>query len=117
MATDHADTEARDRIAKLYTEHRELAADYWGPDKKNGRRSVVAELCTRVDTLEDSVERRTQTRAQECLGLKAIADYIEGRKKEATMLLIEKEKGKHLMNVQWVQLIGIVFVALIALFK
>ena len=111
------DTEARDRIAKLYTEHRELAADYWGPDKTNGKRSVIVELCTRVDDLEGTVERRNQTRAQECLGLKAIGAYITERKEEAAVLLIEKEKGKHLMNVQWVQLMGNILVALIALLK
>ena len=112
-----ADTEARDRIAKLQTEHRELAADWWGPNKDNGKRSVVIELCSRVDALEGTVERRNQTRAQECLGLKAINAYIEDRKGEATMVMIEKEKGKYLMRVQWLQLGGIVLVALIALFK
>jgi hypothetical protein len=111
------DSEARDRIAKLYTEHRELAADYWGPDKSNGKRSIVVDLCDRVDTLEGHVDRRTQTRAQECLGLKAIKDYIETNKKEITMLQIERVKGKHLMHAQWVQIIGIIMVALIALLK
>jgi len=70
-----------------------------------------------MDTLEGAVEKRNQTRAQECLGLNALKGYIEDRKEEAAMLLIEKEKGKHLMNVQWVQLLGIILVALIALFK
>ncbi|MGD9938608.1 MAG: hypothetical protein AB7T74_02280 [Clostridia bacterium] len=112
-----ADSEARDRIAKLYTEHRELAADYWGPDKTNGKRSVVNELCVRMDTLETAVERRNQTRAQECLGLNALSAYVESRQEEETMLKVERIKAKSLMNVQWAQLAGIIIVALIALFK
>lgn len=112
-----ADTEARDRISKLYTEHRELAADYWGPDKLNGKRSIIAELCNRVDDLENSVERRAQTRGQECLGLKALSQYIGERKEDSAMLQIEKERGKSLMRVQWIQLAGILAVALIALFR
>lgn len=111
------DQEARDRIAKIWTEIREHATDYWGPDKQNGRRSVIGELCERLDILESTVERRNQTRPQECLGLKAIQEYITAQKKEDSVLLVEKVKGKTLMRMQWVQSGILLLIAILTLIR
>ena len=115
--TEAVDTEARDRIAKLYTEHRELAADYWGPHKSNGRRSMVTDIDCRLVEIEQTVERLNNTRAQDCLGMAALNKYLDAVNKEDMNMQLEKIKGKTLMKVQWLQLAGIVLVALIALLK
>jgi len=111
------DTEARDRIAKIWTELREHAADYWGPDKTNGKRSEVVSLGQRVSTLEDTIKHREDTREQNCLGLATFTSYIKTKKVEETEMKLEKIKAATLMRVQWIQLIGIVLVAFIALLK
>jgi len=112
-----ADNEARDRIAKLYTEHRELAADYWGPDKNNGKRSAIADLCIRIGGLESKAKHFEDTREASCLGLSAFRAYLRTKGEEETEMMIEKAKGKTLIQIQWVQLLGIILVALIALLK
>lgn len=46
------DNEARDNIGHLWGAFRELAADYWGPDKSNGRRAIIDDHEKRIDSLE-----------------------------------------------------------------
>jgi hypothetical protein len=111
------DSEARDRISKIWTELREHATDYWGPDKQNGKRSVVGELVKRVDAIEDKINHFEDTREASCLGLSAFRAYLKTREDEEAEMLIEKSKGKTLIQMQWIQVAGIVLVALIALLK
>lgn len=46
------DNEARDSISELKGAFRELASDYWGPNKTNGRRSIIDDHERRIDALE-----------------------------------------------------------------
>lgn len=111
------DSEARDRIAKLYTEVRQHSVDYWGPDKANGKRSEVIGLGERMALMESKIKHYEDTRESTCLGLAAFREYIAGLKQEDIDMTIERAKSKTLMRVQWVQVAGIVLVALIALLK
>jgi len=111
------DNVARDRIAQLSTEIREHAADWWGPNKQNGKRSEMVTLVQRVETLESSHKHREDTREQNCLGLAAFNKFLELREVEEKEMKLEKIKAAALMRVQWIQLLGIVVVALIALLK
>lgn len=111
------DTEARDRIAKLWTEIREHAADYWGPDKTNGKRSEVVDIGKRLDHLEGKIKHYEDTKEQSCLGLAAFREYLKEKEQEAVEMRVEKIKAKTLMNVQYLQLVGIIVVAIIALLK
>lgn len=111
------DSEARDRIAKLYTEMRQHSVDYWGPDMTNGKRSEVIGLGERMTLVESKIKHYEDTRESTCLGLAAFREYIAGLKQEDIDMTIERAKSKTLMRVQWVQVVGIVLVALIALLK
>jgi len=51
-AVECVDNEARDNIGHLWGAFRELAADYWGPDKSNGRRAIIDDHEKRIDSLE-----------------------------------------------------------------
>lgn len=46
------DAWARQQIGKLWGAHRELASDYWGPDRNNGRRSEIRDMDARLSALE-----------------------------------------------------------------
>jgi hypothetical protein len=68
------DVYAREQIGKLEAAHRELAADYWGPDRSNGRRSQVSEHEDRLDNLEERAAHYLDAERQEtCLGLAEFA--------------------------------------------
>lgn len=111
------DTEARDRIAKLYTEVRQHSVDYWGPDKANGKRSEVIELGERMKTVENKIRHYEDTRESSCLGLAALKEYLSGIQKGEAEMKLETVKARTLMRVQWLQVAGIIAVALIALLK
>jgi hypothetical protein len=117
-----------DNISKLWGAFRELAADYWGPNKDNGRRSEIAELRKenaalndRIGTLEDSCRHYFDAqRAETCIGKKLLADHEakhnEKREEEAEVK-IAQGNNRTLIVQQWVQIAGLVAVALIGLFK
>jgi len=111
------DSEARDRIAKIWTELREHSMDYWGPDKQNGLRSEVVGMSTRMSNVEGKIKHYEDTKEISCYGLQAIREYIAGRKEEEAEMRIEQVKGKTLIRMQWLQLVGMLAVALIALLK
>jgi hypothetical protein len=111
------DLEARKDLAELRSEVRQHSTDWWGPDKTNGKRSEVIELVDRVDDLEVKIKHYEDTREATCIGLRALDQYIASKTNEEAEMLMAKEKGKQLMMVQWVQVFGIVAVALIALLK
>jgi len=116
-AEDCVDSEARDRIAKIWTELREHSTDYWGPDKTNGKRSEIVDLSDRVGTLEKSFKHFEDTKVTNCLGLKALEEYVSTVDEEALTMRIAKINSKGLVLVQWIQVAGIVFVALLTLLK
>jgi len=115
--TECVDSEARDRIAKLYTEVRQHSVDYWGPDKANGKRSEVIGLGERMTVVENKIKHCEDTRESTCLGLAALRDYIAGLKQEDVDMAVERTKSKTLMQIQWIQVAGLIIVALIALLK
>jgi len=114
---DCVDSEARDRIAKIWTELREHSTDYWGPDKQNGKRSEIVSMSTRMSDVEKKIKHYEDTRESSCLGIAALDEYLEGRKEEESDMRIEQAKGRTLMRMQWLQLLGMLAVALIALLK
>lgn len=64
------DTWAREQIGKMGGDFRELASDYWGPDRRNGRRSEIVELRQRVEGLEDRAQHYLDAgRKGTCFGL------------------------------------------------
>ena len=114
---DCVDSEARDRIAKIWTELREHATDYWGPDKQNGKRSELVDIGERMTEVEKKIKHYEDTKESSCFGLKAIKEYIESKQEEEAEMRIEQVKGKTLIRMQWLQLVGMLAVALIALLK
>lgn len=121
---------AEAQISKIWTFVREIATVLWGDDKTrdNGVRS-------RVDALEENDAEREKTQAElkealrhyldaerkeTCHGLAALKSHEDthaNKAKGATELTIEKMKSKTMVRVQYIQLIGIILVALIALLK
>jgi len=111
------DQEARKDIAKLYTEVRQHSVDYWGPDMTNGKRSEVIELGQRMNNVEVKIKHYEDTRESTCPGLAAFREYLGGLQKGEAEMKLESVKAKTLMRVQWLQVGGIIIVALIALLK
>ena len=76
-----ADLWAREQIGKLWGELRELASDYWGPNRDNGRRSTIKALEDKTGELDiaqrNLLERLRHyldaEREQSCLGLAELA--------------------------------------------
>jgi hypothetical protein len=114
---DSVDLEARRDIAKLWTEVRAHSTDYWGPDKANGKRSDVIDLLGRMTTIESEIQHYKDTHLAECIGVKALKDYMDSLKTEEGLVKVAKINTKGLMAVQWVQVAGLVIVALIALLR
>ena len=117
MAQECVDSEARDRIAKIWTEIREHATDYWGPDKQNGKRSEVVDLGDRVDAIEEKITHYEDTKEQSCIGLAALNKYLSVRKQDETQIKVEKIKALFLMFTQLLQIAGLIIVAIISLRK
>lgn len=111
------DQEARDRIAKLQALFEQHSTDWWGPDKTNGKRSELVDVTKRLDDLETDWKHFNDTRESSCIGLKALNTYLATVKKEEGDMIVEREKGKQLMLVQWIQVVGLIVVALIGLLK
>lgn len=111
------DIDARDKIAKIWTELRELSTDYWGVNKDNGRRSEIVDIEKRIDVIESKIKHYEDTRSLTCLGLAALKEVNEKQEKDLNDCKMAKEHNKTLMLVQWIQVLGIVTVAIIALFK
>lgn len=111
------DSEARDRIAKIWTELREHAVDYWGPDKANGFRSRVHNISARIDVVEGKIKHYEDTRESSCIGKAALEAYLETMERGEAEMKLESAKGKQLMAVQWIQVFGLIVVAIIAALK
>lgn len=117
MENTCVDLKAREDLAKLWTEVRQHSTDWWGPDKQNGKRSELVEVTTRISKLEVDWKHFQDTRESSCIGVRALREYLDGREAEDAEMRIEQVKGKTLMAIQWVQVLGLVVVALIALIK
>ncbi len=111
------DNIARDRISNLEKKVEQHATDYWGPDMTNGKRSEVVDLVHRVDMVEGKIKHYEDTRESTCIGLAAFNEYLKSQEKGELEMKLENQKGKTLMGIQWIQLIGILAVALIAAVK
>jgi hypothetical protein len=72
--SEFVDEKARDQNAETSAFVRELAVDYWGPDRTNGRRSQIAEHESRLDSLEERVAHYIDAeRKRTCYGLEEFA--------------------------------------------
>ena len=111
------DQEARDRIAKLWTAHEQHATDYWGPDKANGKRSELVDISKRLDPIETEWTHFQDTKEATCIGLKALNGHLDAIKEREDEMVVEREKGKTLMRMQWIQFAALIAVALIGLLK
>lgn len=111
------DHEARDRIAKLWTEFRELSSDYWGPNRDNGKRSDLIDIKNRLSEAEKKIKHYEDTREQSCLGLAALAKYESNTEEEEADMTKARETNKTMILMQWIQMVGIVAAAVIALLK
>lgn len=83
--SDSIDSWSREQIGKLWGDHRELASDYWGPDRRNGRRSELIDVRHRVETLEDRAQHYLDAgRQKTCLGLAELKrrDTVETTKEK-----------------------------------
>jgi hypothetical protein len=70
---EHVDNEAREGIGKLWGAFRELASDYWGPNKTNGKRSMIEDHEQRIDALEtDKIKCEEEKKMQNKVGEKNV---------------------------------------------
>lgn len=109
-------------VSKLWGAFRELAADYWGPDKTNGVRSRALATITKIDELEDSCRHYFDAERREtCYGVKALEEYKKAIQKEKEIrdralaeqikengeVEVEKIKANSATTVQILTLIGV----------
>ena len=112
-----------EKISKLWGAFRELAADYWGPDRGNGVRSEVKRLAERFDALEKECRHYVDAERREtCYGVEALEEYKKAIAKEkaeraaelaksnegAEAVEVEKIKANSATTVQILTLIGVV---------
>jgi hypothetical protein len=132
--SEAVDPWAREQIGKIWSAHRELAADYWGPNRDNGRRSEIADNTRRIQVVEgeqtalrgDLRHYLDAEREETCLGLKALAEHEqhhEADAKEETdvevakiqaggQIVAAKEQARGAAWREWIVLAGVVLMAL-----
>jgi len=119
--TEGIDSQAREDVGKLRGSFRELAMDYWGPTKTNGRRSELAAVVSDVDDLKTRLAHYIDVeREKTCHGIAEIKrrDEIQSEKtEEESEVKIAKIEAGSKSWVQFLQLAGILAVALIGLLK
>jgi len=80
------DSQAREDIGKLYFRFGELATDYWGPTKTNGKRSEIVAVVGDLAELKIKLNHYIDAEREEtCIGLKEFA------KRDAFKAEIEEE--------------------------
>ena len=80
------DSTAREDIGKLWGAFRELAIDYWGPNRDNGRRSEVLDMLTDLQDLRERLRHYLDVeRTLTCVGLQ------EFKKRDAFKAEIQEE--------------------------
>ena len=93
---ENADQLARRDLSRLCSDFRELASDYWGPDKGNGKRSVVIEHDKAIADLKTELRHYLDKgREETCFGCAALTEHelayrhrLEGDEKEDTTMKI-----------------------------
>lgn len=90
-------------VSKLWGAFRELAVDYWGPDKTNGLRSRVVEVTEQVNELDQSCRHYFDAeRRYTCYGVKALEEYkkaIQKEKDDRDRALAEEIKDQEVVEV------------------
>jgi hypothetical protein len=107
-------------VSKLWGFVREIATDYWGPNKDNGKRSMVLDHEKRLDSLEAAMKHFIDAdRAKTC----PIKPMLDEHKKDhddevedETEMRKTRENNRTLIVQQWVQIAGLIIVALIGLY-
>jgi len=80
------DSQAREDVGKLWGAFRELAVDYWGPNRDNGRRSEVLEMLTELQELRERLRHYLDVeRESTCIGM------VEFAKRDAFKAEIDTE--------------------------
>jgi len=68
------DSQAREDIGKLYFRFGELATDYWGPTKTNGKRSEIVAVVGELAELKIKLNHYIDAEREEtCIGLREFA--------------------------------------------
>ena len=101
------------RLAEVHAEFRELAVDYWGINKDNGKRSEIVALVEDHYKTKNLMKDYLAKRAETCLGLQAIKEL----QREDAELKVAKVNGsmqiKAMLIGQALTLIGIIITAVI----
>jgi hypothetical protein len=107
-------------VTKLSRDFSALSMDYWGPNKDNGRRSEIAEHERRIDSMEAALKHYIDAeREKTCIGKQLLAEHEKEHKTivgEETEMRKTKENNRTLIIQQWVQIAGLIIVALIGLY-
>jgi len=83
---ESVDSQAREDIGKLYFRFGELATDYWGPTKTNGKRSEIVGVVDELAKLKVRLNHYIDAEREEtCIGLREFA------KRDAFKAEIEEE--------------------------
>jgi hypothetical protein len=75
----------------------------------------VVSLSDRVTNLEKEVTGYIDRRESTCYGLAALDEYLKKQGQSKEEIEVEKSRNQTLMRVQWIQVAGLIIVALIAL--
>jgi len=71
---ESVDSQAREDVGKLYFRFGELATDYWGPTKTNGKRSEIVAVVGELAELKIKLNHYIDAEREEtCIGLKEFA--------------------------------------------
>lgn len=107
-------------VSKLWGAFRELATDYWGPNKDNGKRSLVLEHEQRLDALEAACKHFVDAERVKTCPIKPMLDEHKNEhgevKEDEKEMRKTKENNRTLIIQQYIQIAGIIIVALIGLF-
>jgi len=94
------DSQAREDIGKLYFRFGELATDYWGPTKTNGKRSEIVAVVGELAELKIRLNHYIDAEREEtCIGLKEFAKR-DSFKAEIDTEVTEVEVAKINANAQ-----------------
>jgi len=104
--------EISERLSECHAEFRELAVDYWGINKDNGKRAEIIALVEDLYKTKNLMKDYVAKRAETCYGLKA----LEKLEKENSDMKIAKINGNYQVTAtliaQLLTLAGVVLVAL-----
>jgi len=115
--TEVIDSQAREDIGKLSGAFRELAVDYWGPNRDNGRRSEVLDILTELRELRERLRHYLDVeRKSTCIGMTEFAkrDSFKAEiETEVTEVETAKINAGAVKSTGHGQVAGMIIVALI----